>query len=815
MPQNEYLEDITSEYFATPNMIMCMVAAARADAMVNTPNQPYLATVEEAKCKAKGSTSSGGGGGGGGGGKGGGGGGGGGATSNTAKAISYMAINSQRANTGCDANGNGCTAPMIVQGHVKLAQETGTNADDDDPSANAEQRVYFYMEVTKGADPGGNFFNGQFKMDYTMMVCLDQCDNDANFQKMGRGTLEVGQDDIPGAIGFADVFKLDLYGMPGKTDTKLSYVTGPADKSSGSGAISGTEEDFSHCQSEDCQPNFVTKTLQYGYADTTYCVKDSTSENCFDRDRSQASESVWRYGLYDDATGARFEPPQGGFGIKTADGTRGWAGYHGVHLDGMAPSAMDGTSVTNNDGSKTYTIEVVGGRLTKKTAARKTLDAIDKVEFSFWSSAQVTVGNQVYNSGGHESGSYTTFFAHWDAASDAFKIVGKYNEQWQKTLLPSPVSVTAAQLNNFTAYYGQGWSHEPGIHGWSEGLGHSQLTISAAVLKSADPGAYSNGVRYNMESVVLPGDTSVPTTLVCIEACPTHAKLSALNAGSMESDAYTDATKDRNDIALADAVSYTFDPTQMTVTRDSENSPVESSAIPGSVRQNPSLGHGIQVTLVPDSSKNQLLCEYDDSKYCGWKAETELDVIYSLEVGPQDWHSQSYLKEGDSYLAFSPPLQPSFVVPNEAKYGDYAGSTQLLYYTGHGELHVPEKCFSKTTNEEEDCNEDSRHVPALSIPYGSDGFVTMPDNSIKWVKWLEREIRFKHDTTATAAGSGITFGDTSSLPAAPDPNDSNDANDPHNAASPKYAGAWPTPTMASEPAVVHGDVCSATPAACA
>ena len=49
MPQNEYLEDITSEYFATPNMIMCMVAASRADAMVNTPNQPYLATVEEAK----------------------------------------------------------------------------------------------------------------------------------------------------------------------------------------------------------------------------------------------------------------------------------------------------------------------------------------------------------------------------------------------------------------------------------------------------------------------------------------------------------------------------------------------------------------------------------------------------------------------------------------------------------------------------------------------------------------------------------------------------------------------------------------------
>jgi hypothetical protein len=127
-------------------------------------------------------------------------------------------------------------------------------------------------------------------------------------------------------------------------------------------------------------------------------------------------------------------------------------------------------------------------------------------------------------------------------------------------------------------------------------------------------------------------------------------------------------------------------------------------------------------------------------------------------------------------------------------------------------MHVPRKCFSKTTNEEDvDCGDDTRYLPALSIPYDSDGFVTMPDGSIKWVKWLDKEIRFKHDKNATAAGNGITFGDTSSLPDAPDPNDNNDADDPYNAASPKYAGAWPTSAMASEPAVVHGDVCSATP----
>merc|ERR1712166_536541 len=86
-------------------------------------------------------------------------------------------------------------------------------------------------------------------------------------------------------------------------------------------------------------------------------------------------------------------------------------------------------------------------------------------------------------------------------------------------------------------------------------------------------------------------------------------------------------------------------------------------------------------------------------------------------------------------------------------------------YTGHGELHVPHKCFSKTTNEEEDCGQNSRFVPALSIPYDSDGFVTMQDGTTKkWVKWLDKEIRFKHDTSATAELKGITLGDASGGP---------------------------------------------------
>ena len=175
-------------------------------------------------------------------------------------------------------------------------------------------------------------------------------------------------------------------------------------------------------------------------------------------------------------------------------------------------------------------------------------------------------------------------------------------------------------------------------------------------------------------------------------------------------------------------------------------------------------------------------------------------------------------QEGGSYIQFTPPLRPTFVVPNDpAQYGEFAGSTQMLHFSGHRELHVPHTCVSRKTNEKQDCDQpNSRYVPSLSIPYGPDGFVTI-DGSTKWVKWLDKEIRFKHETSVTGAGSSITFGDISSLPPSPDLSNSNDPDDPSNTASAKYSGSWPTSTFETTPAVFHGQVCSDTPkpAACA
>merc|ERR1711939_914449 len=239
---------------------------------------------------------------------------------------------------------------------------------------------------------------------------------------------------------------------------------------------------------------------------------------------------------------------------------------------------------------------------------------------------------------------------------------------------------------------------------------------------------------------------------------------------------------------------------------DAASGVVSNAALDATLLHNPSLQHGLRMTLIKDSDLPALECEWNRDSYCAWNARELLTEYFEWQIGPQDWHAETFLKDSSgAYLSFTPPLRPRFTVPADTdKYGDYAGSTQTLHYQGHGQLHVPHKCFSRTTNDETDCSHATRNVPALSIPYGDDGKVTLEDGSVKWVKWLEKEIRFERDASATAASKGITFGDASSLPATPTL--SGDAEDPYDRTTAKYAGVWPAALFETAPSVVHGEL---------
>ena len=61
---------------------------------------------------------------------------------------------------------------------------------------------------------------------------------------------------------------------------------------------------------------------------------DNGTEYCFDRQKSEAESTVWRYGLYNDDTGARYDLAQPGFNINTdsdgSSGNYGYASYWGI-----------------------------------------------------------------------------------------------------------------------------------------------------------------------------------------------------------------------------------------------------------------------------------------------------------------------------------------------------------------------------------------------------------------------------------------------------------------------------------------------------
>src|SRR5439155_12031836 len=108
------------------------------------------------------------------------------------------------------------------------------------------------------------------------------------------------------------------------------------------------------------------------------------------------------------------------------------------------------------------------------------------------------------------------------------------------------------------------------------------------------------------------------------------------------------------------------------------------------------------------------------------------------------WNHFAAVKDSaGAIVAFDAPLQVTYGVPSDEKYGQYAGKSIVLQYGGFGDLWgIPGHCVSRLTNEHVSCEtNESRYVPAFVIPFdevmgrmnnGSSGYLA---------KWLAREIR--------------------------------------------------------------------------
>jgi hypothetical protein len=688
----------------------------------------YIALVDEKKCDPEQRSSSGNSG----------------STSAGANAPSYMkAI--------LDSTRTSNSEPMRVKAWVEEAKE------------DFDATIFINISATEAPSAGNPY--GVFRMDY--------CGKGATGPCMMRGLLQ-------GNASGISYFENEAGGGGGGGGTKaLTLTTSGAD--SGSGMLQMTE---------------MGQTVAYSFAyNASYFLRhvDGSPDQCFSRDANDADTgmSVWRYGLYDAASGGRVSLSSG-FPIEYAaqDGKtyNGHMGYWGLWLppEASAQIASGATVqrveyVPNGAPVKTpYTLVKADGRLMKYTKQTRKLAAADKIRFQTW----------VWNLTGFFDGAVANrqYEMYWDDANGVFKVTGVVecgsNGCETQTF---DVEKTAT-----VAYF----KAMGGMRGWSQALGGEMFIPLAG---TGDTIVSANiDVIYRVQDLVYPAD--MPANLYCMRDCPTAATMAAFFAqGSSSLSPFVPSTFNNWQPNGADGVVvYTADVSNAML-RDTANAAVtftNRDALQG----RPQFQNGVRTGKL-FTALDSVQCIGDAAHYCDNRVD-ELDTYYQWETGPNQWNQFAAVKDSaGAVVAFDAPLQVTYNVPGTgAQYGQYAGKSIVLQYGGFGELWgIPGQCVSRLTNEKVSCEtQDSRYVPAFVIPFDEVVGRVSNGSSQMLAKWLDREIRFAKKDPGVCATAGVTLPTGLTLPTA------DGLRDPSDSASGIYIGDKPVVTDA--PRVIHGDV---------
>jgi len=532
-----------------------------------------------------------------------------------------------------------------------------------------------------------------------------------------------------------------------------------------------------------------TVNYRFAYNADYFRRSDGASDECFSRDAGDADTqmSVWRYGLYDAATGARVER-HSGFPIEftAGDGKRysGQMGYWGLWLPADAPALANGATVQRveyqdgHDPVKTdYTLAKAEGRLVRYTKRTRTLAEIDKLPFQTW----------VWQMDGFFEGAQPNrqYEMHWDNTAGEFRVSGEMvcdNGPCQSRTYEVEKSVPASYFGGIG-----------GMRGWSQSLG-GELYIPIAAGGAPVDAAHLD-VVYRQQDLVYPAD--MPASLHCLRECPTAETIAAyFSNGSQAESPFVATTYNRWGPAEA-TVDYSTS-TADALLKDGAGHAVTATDAEA-LRSNPRYQNGLRSGRL-FASLDDARCTGDSTHFCEEKIE-QIAAYYQWETGPNQWNQFAALKDGNgAFVSFDAPLQVNYTVPTGAAYGDYAGKTLVLQYGGFGELWgIPGECVSRMTNAKVSCDTpDSRYVPAFVIPFDEAAGQVSIDGTSYLVKWLDREIRFARKEVSVCQTAGLTLPDGLTLPSA------SDLRNPSDPASPIYIGAKPEVTAA--PRVIHGEV---------
>jgi hypothetical protein len=740
--QNVHVWHPALEPVESVNSILCFIGQMQAEQMINQGN--YIALIDDASCEkgsgdqgSSGNQSSG---------------------ADQAPSFVEAIANVTQANS---------TSPMIISMWVP-EMEMGDGGD-------STKTIKARIEVTEG--PSTNKPFGEFHMSFGMFDNSDG--SSAGGGELGTTTSSNGQLGLTLYESSQENFDGDTFTFSQRASilTNAAQTAGVAVTQS---SITGTnipeelaEDNFGYALSYDSDHVLVNKADSFANL-----TANPSSQACLNR--NDFHEAVWRYNLYDAATGARVEL-NSGFPFRfestvdsgTFDG-RGHVGYWGVWAEGDASLANGQTirkeSFGDNAGTpEEYTVVTSPGKLIKQTVTALELTELTGIDFNYHDNALGDYNQWVVN---YLSASDTGANAGAGFYKVAGMTYGGENTPPQETSV-TPVKITLD--DEFSAL--QMWSQQlGGAVTWRNGA--EEITYFAE--------EFVDGDETGMEELFAGGATSA--TLYCYDNCPKGT----LELSELES---FDSPFDN---PLRDSMGGAVTPIQYTFTRTGTNA---FTLVKTTGSEPVVLADGITSDQLRETmhswgirSGNMVTAPLADARDIYNLPEDS--VVYRWETGLDAWNKMTIIKQGDTAITFDKPLEFRYVhsanndrssLPLVA--GRFAGQTFLVNYGGPGQLWgIPSRAVG--AEGETVSGDHFRYYPAFNLKDG----VQLSKGSAQYVvKAIDIEQKMVRDDLTDC--SDLNF---------------NGLIEPPSALSSEYnVDIGPVPTVDDAPAVIGGEVQSA------
>jgi len=448
--------------------------------------------------------------------------------------------------------------------------------------------------------------------------------------------------------------------------------------------------------------------------------------------RTEFDEAVWRYNLYNQATGERVTL-NSGFPFKyTAEGEErfGYVGYWGVWAEG-GDGLADGTEITKQTfgeggatATDTYTVTTTPGKLIKYTANKAQLTELAGVQFHYWDEY---LADEEYD--------------QWvvEYIDGAFKYVGGIT--WSGMGPPeidtfAPEDVEAIELDAGES-----------LHLWSQQLGGS------VVFRGGE-----EFIVYNTEEVL----SSIPAELDGVDlVCYDRCTKSGLNSGDLAAwdGPYTSPFMESMGGSLT-PVTYRMSAATMTLSKVVGDTPTAVTYPTGTIEAN-SHQWGIRSGhLIPKSVADTL-----DSPHEIYNPDA-VAVFYEWEIGSNNWNKVVQVKDSNGTVqTFDKPIEFGYIHATANDRDDsstFNGQRFLLSYQGDGQLHgIPfeakvKDAEGKERAEGDAIDENNHHVrwyPQFNLKDG----ITLGGSSQYVVKAIDIEQMMQEGASGACAGLGASF----------------------------------------------------------